>query len=860
MLQQNDRLLVRLRPQTGRMPVSQALQVLQVDDYLKNINLTTGYYVMKNVATARKEYLFNDYTRVANSNNQTLQSEAPETVTNNYIWHVTNNGNGTITVKNGQGTFLKADNLRTYETLTFAKYNGQEGIYFYEALNCSNGGQKISDNTHCLTTWSNGGPTASDNRWNFVKQEGTVYNVEILKPEKVATVYVTKGGNEIALDGGFFMAQDLQTSDLTAYAVDGCDVALSIEGNTITATYTYKNDFLTAYADEMTTYINSKTPTGENGTALLGQCNQDIINEALTYCETLRNNPTEANYNALVDYITVFNKSHNMPVYIIRSAHDGYAAGSAILYNGSSWRWDTTNKYNKQMWMTIPANAQQEVPAVEAYDANGTSYEICDYLTGTVMRSKNVQIVAIEGLENAYNLQYNADASSTDAAQHAKDTKELVNWKPATATDSRASAWYIDYIGNSYDLDLFTDEKIEAVVAMENAYNAKAFYADAEIGDGLGKYTGSKDAIVAALPAVEEIIAMNLVEQAKLDVSTINEATTALNEAEVPQINLPVEGKYYRIKGACDDVLPGYYLSSNDNPDGGRIACVEEADASTIFYFKDGKLLSYKSGLYLALDKDNWKYSSIDGTTPASTVTFAGSPRVAGAYTVLSDDRYLHYASTDYHGGVWTVQVNRCQTDTDSQHDWTLEEVTELPVTITAAGKATLYAPVALTVPTGVTAYTVAIEGEWAVLTDIGTTIPANTGVVLEAEAETYKFAVTTTEETLESDLRGSAPATYYTEAGTYYALAQVDGVVGFYKDEFKNNRFQNNSHKAYLYVAGSAETASYSFRFGEGTTGVEKVEMRNEKSEIYDLTGRKIENVTAPGIYVVNGKKVLVK
>jgi hypothetical protein len=32
------------------------------------------------------------------------------------------------------------------------------------------------------------------------------------------------------------------------------------------------------------------------------------------------------------------------------------------------------------------------------------------------------------------------------------------------------------------------------------------------------------------------------------------------------------------------------------------------------------------------------------------------------------------------------------------------------------------------------------------------------------------------------------------------------------------------------------------------------------EVKTIYDLTGRRVENITAPGIYIVNGKKVLVK
>ena len=54
---------------------------------------------------------------------------------------------------------------------------------------------------------------------------------------------------------------------------------------------------------------------------------------------------------------------------------------------------------------------------------------------------------------------------------------------------------------------------------------------------------------------------------------------------------------------------------------------------------------------------------------------------------------------------------------------------------------------------------------------------------------------------------------------------------------------------------------ASYSFRFdGIGTTGIENVEVENEVKAIFDLTGRRVEAITAPGIYIVGGKKVLVK
>jgi hypothetical protein len=44
-------------------------------------------------------------------------------------------------------------------------------------------------------------------------------------------------------------------------------------------------------------------------------------------------------------------------------------------------------------------------------------------------------------------------------------------------------------------------------------------------------------------------------------------------------------------------------------------------------------------------------------------------------------------------------------------------------------------------------------------------------------------------------------------------------------------------------------------------TTGISEVKGESgEVKGVYDLTGRKLEQITAPGVYIVNGKKVLVK
>ena len=65
-------------------------------------------------------------------------------------------------------------------------------------------------------------------------------------------------------------------------------------------------------------------------------------------------------------------------------------------------------------------------------------------------------------------------------------------------------------------------------------------------------------------------------------------------------------------------------------------------------------------------------------------------------------------------------------------------------------------------------------------------------------------------------------------------------------------------SIEKYFQQAGLKSPTAYEFT---GTTGINEVKGENgEVKTIYDLTGRKIETITKPGIYIVGGKKVLVK
>ena len=205
-------------------------------------------------------------------------------------------------------------------------------------------------------------------------------------------------------------------------------------------------------------------------------------------------------------------------------------------------------------------------------------------------------------------------------------------------------------------------------------------------------------------------------------------------------------------------------------------------------------------------------------------------------------------------------------------------EVASFKANISSAGYATFYAPVEVAIPENVKAYYItegSFNGEKVTLTQIENVIPANTAVILEGAEGEYTFNVSETNAAAVSGnlLKGTVINTNI--IGDAYVLGVVEGETGLYKALMSTvalssasgsvKVFLNNANKAYLPASAVPATAnnaaSFSFRFGEGTTGISEVKTENgEVKTIYDLTGRKVEAITAPGIYIVGGKKVLVK
>ena len=555
--------------------------------------------------------------------------------------------------------------------------------------------------------------------------------------------------------------------------------------------------------------------------------------------------------------IATFKAAKNLPVFTIDGVIS-YAAGKSVYddQNGAP-NFKATNVYDKTMWWVFD---QTTVTVGETENVNVINYATRNGFWGAeaLKIAETEENIAEDGIFLFYTVGNNTPL------HYQNDNQVIVRWSSTAATSGSATRF--THIGNTYDLDKLTDAHVTTLSALQAAYDAKAFYADAVLGEGLGQYKGTaedKAAIEATLAPAEAILNGTLSEQANTTVDAINSAAAAINEVAGLEINLPEAGKYYRFQGACDNAeYSNYYITGHTNADGGRIALTSEADASTIYYFDGTNLIAYQSGLVVGLSSGNWTFASIDDDSkPASTIVFAGSPRKAGKYTIKSADRYFHYF---YYSENNTVQVNRCQNDVCKEHDWALTEVTTLPVTISAAGYSTFYAPVNVELPAELTANTLADMDTYAKLVkeDI-TVIPAENGVILAGTAgETYNLTVTDAEAAdLANALEGTVAKTLVskTENDAYYMLVVKEGVAGLYNpvkgDD--NTKFYNGGHKAYWHIAGAVQSASYRIGEDEDATAIDQLINANGEVVIYDLSGRRVEKMEK-GIYIVNGKKVV--
>ena len=390
------------------------------------------------------------------------------------------------------------------------------------------------------------------------------------------------------------------------------------------------------------------------------------------------------------------------------------------------------------------------------------------------------------------------------------------------------------------------------------------------LGTGIGEYTysGSDQATDEANIATAKSYVDGTVTPTEAEI--LAAITNMTNLYSSLTINQPTAGKLYRFKGKTSQ----RYMKSNGAGSQMTVSANLDPDngPATIFMvIKDDdryKLLSYDLGLYA--NNTHSIGSAVDNFNTYSFLKSEGGN--AGYYTIKSN-----YSGAQY---LWS---NTSKTDRNGEYaegncDWEIEEVPYLPVPIynDTYKLGTFYSPVALTQnTTRIKFYTGTVTNNYFNLTQYtGNVIPANTAFVTEyvKDGQTsnncaYLLIASdptpTTEQQKQLDsnqLEGQFETiTTPTITGkTICTMQEISSALTF--ASYTGTTVKG--FRAYLPVDNSTTGGGdSSFRLVFGVpTGIDTIgNQPAQEQTVYDLSGRRVEHA-GKGLYIVNGKKVMIK
>lgn len=325
-----------------------------------------------------------------------------------------------------------------------------------------------------------------------------------------------------------------------------------------------------------------------------------------------------------------------------------------------------------------------------------------------------------------------------------------------------------------------------------------------------------------------------------------------------------------------------YYLRSADNGKYISKTCQQTENTDDAFSFYIEALTGSYAGMYMlrAGNGSNVRFNAAPKRiwmpdTDGRDQWYITQGLAAGKYTL----RYREYTTcvcTNIVNGGLSTQGSA----SNANSQWYFipaneeaENARDLTITVKETGDAvhgnlaTFSAGYPVAIPTGYTAYTASLSEDNSTLTlnEIsGGVIPANTGVILRGEAnDAVKMAPSLTISTATSALGASGDEEHtFTSADNIYLLGkQQNGQMGFMMMN-PNAALTLGAHKAYLQLTDASNSpAAIKFEFGTAT-GIKQVwnEYSSQPASIYDLSGRRINGQLKAGIYIKNGKKIIVK
>lgn len=253
---------------------------------------------------------------------------------------------------------------------------------------------------------------------------------------------------------------------------------------------------------------------------------------------------------------------------------------------------------------------------------------------------------------------------------------------------------------------------------------------------------------------------------------------------------------------------------------------------------------------------------------------FVGNEAVSTETTNATEDHIYEIAEAfQAVGNIYTLKVtNANNTQITKIVVYAKDETIAGAINIaTEEGYGTFYTDKNYVLPQGLTAFGyTSIDGNNTLTKSVeyvaGDIVPANTAVVVKGAKGSYNYYNTeeTATKTIEKNLlKGVTTDTRFeaTSGVKRYILTRADdGILAFYRTN--SGTINVKANRAYLEVPTAMAVASFSL---EGTaTGINNVVTTAAKQGIYTISGVRLNATTTKelpaGIYIVDGKKVIVK
>lgn len=248
-------------------------------------------------------------------------------------------------------------------------------------------------------------------------------------------------------------------------------------------------------------------------------------------------------------------------------------------------------------------------------------------------------------------------------------------------------------------------------------------------------------------------------------------------------------------------------------------------------------------------------------------------------YVISADGTYDIYFRPNYDGGDdWYYNCIYAADVTPIDYGETVE------VTLAPTGYGTYYnSEKMVTLPTGVVAYAVSdVTGDQPTYVEIAdgdsetnNTVPASTAMLLYCDA-TQNITLTLTESQDSYSysgtnlLHGSDVQTTTTGGGdgakyyklTYGSVSGHESIFGWYWGADNGGVFTSPAHKAWLVLPASNNARAFFNLPGDDATGIATIENKQQNADNvwYDLNGCRINAPKTKGIYVKDGRKLVIK